>query len=88
MRRIRTPEGRRQVKFAGGDRIGISLRARRSSAAGADDFIRKPYRPSEIFDCMARHLGLRLIDGESQSEKVAAPLGKEHLLVLLVSCLR
>jgi CheY-like chemotaxis protein len=28
-------------------------------AAGIDDFLRKPYRRKEIFDCMARHLGLR-----------------------------
>ncbi|OQX44011.1 MAG: hypothetical protein B0D86_06555, partial [Candidatus Sedimenticola endophacoides] len=27
-------------------------------AAGFDDYVRKPYRSGEIFDCMARHLGL------------------------------
>ena len=27
-------------------------------AAGLDDFVRKPYRPAEIFDCMAHHLGI------------------------------
>lgn len=29
-------------------------------AAGMDDYIRKPYRPAEVFECMARHLGVRL----------------------------
>lgn len=29
--------------------------------AGMDDFIRKPYRPSELFDCMARLLGVRFV---------------------------
>ncbi len=28
-------------------------------AAGCDDFIRKPYRESEIFDALTRHLGVR-----------------------------
>ena len=28
-------------------------------AAGMDDFVRKPYRIAETFDCMARHLGVR-----------------------------
>ena len=27
--------------------------------AGVDDFIRKPYRPSEIFSCISKHLGVR-----------------------------
>ncbi|MGZ5051710.1 MAG: ATP-binding protein [Methylobacter sp.] len=29
--------------------------------AGMDDFIRKPYRASEIYDCLSRHLGLEFI---------------------------
>ena len=29
--------------------------------AGCDDFLRKPYKPEEIFDCMARHLGVKYI---------------------------
>ncbi|HOU13045.1 MAG TPA: ATP-binding protein [Anaerolineae bacterium] len=30
-------------------------------AAGCDDFIRKPFRESEIFDILAKHLGVRFI---------------------------
>ncbi len=30
-------------------------------AAGCDDLIRKPYREAEIFDAMARHLGLEFV---------------------------
>ena len=28
---------------------------------GMDDFVRKPYQARDIFDCMARHLGLRYV---------------------------
>ncbi len=28
-------------------------------SAGCDDFVRKPFRPAEIFDIMAKHLGVR-----------------------------
>ncbi len=29
--------------------------------AGMDDFVRKPYRFHEIYDCLAKHLGLQYI---------------------------
>jgi DNA-binding response OmpR family regulator len=28
-------------------------------AAGCDDFVRKPFQFEEIYDCMARHLGVK-----------------------------
>ncbi|MEW5787048.1 MAG: ATP-binding protein [Pseudomonadota bacterium] len=34
-------------------------------AAGMDDLIRKPYRFSEIYDCLTRQLGLRFIRAEN-----------------------
>jgi hypothetical protein len=43
-------------------RAGVmdGLRAHRYEmlVAGLDDFVRKPYLPNEIIDCMARHLGV------------------------------
>jgi CheY-like chemotaxis protein/anti-sigma regulatory factor (Ser/Thr protein kinase) len=30
-------------------------------AAGMDDFVRKPYRGNEIYDCLARHLGVEYV---------------------------
>jgi CheY-like chemotaxis protein len=30
-------------------------------AAGLDDFLRKPFRREEVFDCMARHLGVHYL---------------------------
>jgi signal transduction histidine kinase/ligand-binding sensor domain-containing protein/CheY-like chemotaxis protein len=58
-RRIRTLEGGRDVKIVA---VTASVFADQRSevlAAGMDDLIRKPYRPGEVFDCMARHLGVR-----------------------------
>ncbi|MES9962648.1 MAG: hypothetical protein ABW116_03855, partial [Candidatus Sedimenticola sp. 20ELBAFRAG] len=37
-------------------------------AAGSDDFVRKPYRPEEIFACMARHLDLDYIYEEEAED--------------------
>jgi two-component system sensor histidine kinase/response regulator len=34
-------------------------------AAGCDDFVRKPFREQEIFEVMARHLGLQYVYAEA-----------------------
>jgi signal transduction histidine kinase/CheY-like chemotaxis protein len=57
--RIRMLEGGGDVIIAG---LGNSLfpsEREEMLAAGVHDFVRKPFRPDEIFDCMARHLDLR-----------------------------
>lgn len=63
-------------KMAGGaDVIIIALTAsvfkeqmREVLDAGLDDFIRKPYKPEEIYDCMAKHLGVQFLYEESYEE--------------------
>jgi DNA-binding response OmpR family regulator len=58
-RHIRALEGGREVKIAA---VTASVFAGQRSevlAAGLDDFVRKPFHPGDIFDCMARHLGVR-----------------------------
>lgn len=53
--------------------------------AGMDDFVRKPYRFSEIYDCLARQLGVQYIYADAQQEKDgadAAPLATEALSAL------
>jgi hypothetical protein len=43
--------------------------------AGMDDFVCKPYRPQEIFDCLQRHLGAQFTFAvESASTPSLAPL--------------
>jgi len=58
-RRIRALEGGREVKIAAVTASGFSEDRNEALAAGMDDYVRKPYRPSEIFECMARQLGVR-----------------------------
>ena len=38
-------------------------------AAGCDDLVRKPYREQEIFEVMAKHLGLRYLYEQGQGEE-------------------
>jgi PAS domain S-box-containing protein len=58
-RHIRALDGGQNVKI-----VAVTASASKSDreevlSAGLDDFVRKPYRPAEIFDCLARHLGVR-----------------------------
>jgi len=34
--------------------------------AGCDDFIRKPYRDTDIFEALAKHLGVRFLYADEQ----------------------
>jgi signal transduction histidine kinase/DNA-binding response OmpR family regulator len=65
-RRIREIEGSaRKVKIAAATASAFDSQRDEVLASGFDDFLRKPYRPREIFDCMARHLGLKYVYGTS-----------------------
>jgi signal transduction histidine kinase/CheY-like chemotaxis protein len=44
-------------------------------AAGCDDFVRKPFREAEIFNILARHLGVRFVYQETGEKR--ADRGKE-----------
>ena len=57
--RIRAVEGGREVKIAAVTASAFAGQRSELLAAGFDDFVLKPYRPGEILDCMARHLGVR-----------------------------
>ena len=47
------------VKIAAVTASGFESQRNEVLASGLDDYVRKPYRPEEIFACMARHLGVR-----------------------------
>jgi len=53
-------------------------------AAGCDDVIRKPYRDTEIFDALAKHLGLRFLyaDDDKPVAAVYPPLNAAALASL------
>jgi signal transduction histidine kinase/CheY-like chemotaxis protein len=41
-------------------------------AAGCDDFIRKPYQVTEIYDCLAKHLGVRFVTAEEAAPEAVS----------------
>jgi len=84
-RRIRQLDGGREVKIVAVTASAFGSQRAEVIAAGFDDFLRKPYRSSEIFDCMALHLGLRYIRAqvaESAVSDVPARLRPEDLAAL------
>ena len=57
-RQIRASEGGHEVKIAAVTASGYTSERSEILAAGMDDYIRKPYRSAEVFECIARHLGI------------------------------
>lgn len=68
-------------KLPGGDQVKIIVisasvfKDQRPAVleAGADDFVRKPYQSQMIFDCMAKHLGIRYQYQVSEPEPKESP---------------
>ncbi len=65
--RIRQLPGGKDVKIAALTASVFKQQKDEVIAAGSDDFVRKPYRPEEIFECMARHLDLEYIYEEEEA---------------------
>ncbi|MES9961902.1 MAG: YfiR/HmsC family protein [Candidatus Sedimenticola sp. 20ELBAFRAG] len=75
-RKIRELPGGKEVKIAALTASVFKEQKDEVMAAGSDDFVRKPYRPDEIFDCMARHLDLAYIyeeEGETDETEIGLP---------------
>ena len=77
--RIRTLEGGNEVKIAAVTASAFSEQREEMLAAGMDDFVRKPYQPAEIFDCMAKHLGARYVYEQAAAAETVAALSPEAL---------
>ncbi len=57
-RRIRSMPGGDKVKIVALTASVLSEQRQELVDAGMDDFVNKPYRFEELYDCLARHLGL------------------------------
>ena len=80
-RRIRELEGGHNVKIAILSAFAFT-EYREEALAAADDFVGKPFRAEEIFDCLARHLGVRYTYQTAVTEKAASALVQEALEAL------
>ncbi len=58
-RRIRALEGGQEVKIAALTASVFAEQRGEMLAAGMDDILHKPFRPTEIFECLGRQLGVR-----------------------------
>lgn len=84
-RRIRALEGGAEVKIAALTASVFKEQREEVLTAGMDDFIRKPYRPAEVFGCLERHLGVRFVYAggpETAAEKAAASVDAEKIEAL------
>jgi signal transduction histidine kinase/CheY-like chemotaxis protein len=84
-RRIRALDGGREVKIAALTASVFKEERDKVMAAGMDDFVRKPYRSEEIFDCLVRQLGVRFVyEASTMAAAIAptTPLSPEALTTL------
>jgi CheY-like chemotaxis protein len=72
-RQIRNLPGGEKVKIIAVTASALKEEQQEMLAAGLDDFVRKPFHAREIYDCLARHLGL-VFQYRSETEKEAAPV--------------
>jgi signal transduction histidine kinase/ligand-binding sensor domain-containing protein/CheY-like chemotaxis protein len=75
-RRIRELDGGRDVKMAILSAFAFTEYRDEALAAGVDDFVSKPFQAEEIFECLARHLGVRYVYQEAATEETTK--GLEH----------
>jgi signal transduction histidine kinase/CheY-like chemotaxis protein len=68
-RRIRQLDGGTEIKIAAITASPNALERDRVMRTGFDDFAFKPFRHTEIFFCMARHLGVRYSPSERLGKK-------------------
>ncbi len=68
--RIRQLEGGAETKIAGISASAYASELDGVIRAGFDDITFKPFRPKEIFFCMARHLGVRYVSSEAAGNKL------------------
>jgi len=76
-RRIRQLPGGGDIKIIAVTASAFSAERKEMLVSGMDDYIRKPFRAQEIYDCMSKHLGVKYLYTTSASapeqEQTLAP---------------
>ncbi|MDX9971589.1 MAG: ATP-binding protein, partial [FCB group bacterium] len=81
-RRIKLTEAGARTKIIALTAHALEEERREILASGCDDFVRKPYRDSEIFDALANHLGIRFqyaVESPATAETKTSELNVEQL---------
>lgn len=78
-RRIRALAGGKDVKIAAVTASAFADQREEMLAAGMDDFVRKPYRPTEIFDCIERQLGVNFVREQTAHAEVDSAVSSSLL---------
>lgn len=89
MQKIRTLPGGQDVKIIALTASTFKEERENVLSTGMDDFISKPYRAEEIFDCLVRHLGVDFIYKDSPEDLISSPtlpLNHEDLAALPAAC--
>jgi len=79
VRRLRATKAGADTKIIALTAHALEEERRPIMAAGCDDLVRKPFREQEIFDALARHLGLKFIYEEAPRQE-SAPEASELAL--------
>lgn len=82
--RIRRLPGGDKVKIVAVTASAFKEEQQEMLDVGMDDFVRKPYRFNEIYECLTRQLGVEYVYGEAQptADVATEPLTAEMLSVL------
>lgn len=82
-RRIRQLPNGREVKIVAVTASAFADQRREIVAAGMDDYVSKPYRAIEIYDCLSRHLGVKyLYTDKPEPQQQSLTLTPEMMKVL------
>ncbi len=82
-RHIRTLPGGDKVKIVAVTASAFKEQQQEMLGAGMDDFVRKPYRASEIYDCLSKQLGIRYVyEGETEAQEPPVALIPAMMAVL------
>ena len=80
--RIRALPGGKEVKIVAVTASAFKEQRAEMLEVGMDDFVRKPYRFDEIYECLSRLLGLRFVRENVSPSKAIPPLTTENFLAL------